>query len=40
METLGEVSTVSDGVMGRDGMNTLKDVELLEFADETVRLIF
>ena len=40
LETLGEVSTVSDGVMGRDGMNTLKDVELLEFADETVRLIF
>ena len=38
LETTQGVSTVSDGTPARDGINTLRNIERLEFADQTIVL--
>lgn len=38
VETTQGVSTVSDGTPARDGINTLRNIERLEFADQTIVL--
>ena len=38
VETTQGVSTVSDGIASRDGINTLRNIERLEFADQVMDL--
>ena len=38
LETTQGVSTVTDGIASRDGINTLRNIERLEFADRTIVL--